>query len=439
MTYSTNRKLLLLSSLLLLGSFIGVLSVINIYINIMLVITIFLILMTIYQKKYLYYFALCTIPFPFDIPGIHLQISTLILFYLLIVELISLSLKKQSFDKYDILPSVYLFLGLLSILNSESFFTWFKGYLESYMVPILFYFLIRQKLSSNLLKVDNVIFSLITGINILSTIALIEFFIFGGTINFVGDANYKLSGTILSQGNGIAMNIEMILPYMVIALFFKGQKKSFYNIISLIFNSTILFLSLSRGAWISVLVFTLILQIYRKKYLRIFILLIMVGITITFIKPIRTRLFTDLSTLFFRSDLWAVSIEIFKNNLLFGIPYNEFHGYYELFFNTVVALSRTHNIFLDFLIFNGITGGIFLILLFKFVFKKFNYYIRIPYLDRNQYELIFYFVFLVTFTHGLIDSTLFSYSRDIYFWISFSIFIMSIKTNIYRGNNEQVN
>jgi O-antigen ligase len=421
------NKYLLLCLVLMISLFIGILA--SISVTYIITISIFMILffLTLFKRNYLTFISICLIVLPINDPIFNINLGILLIVYISIVSLILKDYKAIKITKLDVFPLLYLIMGLFPIINAGSFSGWFNGYLENYLIPILFYFHIKLLLENRRININNLIFSLVTSINILSMYALIQFIYLGQEINYVGDAAYKLSGSILSQGNGLAMNIEFIYPYLIFLL---AKKKNSYLVISLIFNSIILFMTLSRGAWIAIVAFLFMYLLYKKRFFLVTFIMFIFGASLVLIEPVKTRMFTDLSTFLFRKDLWALSLNIIKNNFFFGIPVNDFHKYYELELNTIVSLSRNHNVILDFIVFNGIIGGIFLFLFCVILIKNF---LRLKKFNINIYDNIniFYFIFLIILLHGQIDSPLFSLSRDVFFWISFSIYVTL--NNITRG------
>ena len=149
-----------------------------------------------------------------------------------------------------------------------------------------------------------------TSLIVLCGYSIIQFFLIQkGTIDFVGNSEYRLEGGILAQGNGLSMTLERVFPYILILFFnyskYKLMNKKILYILFFTYSAT-LFLTLSRGGWIAFIIASILVLLFNRKKLWAVLFTVLSISAVYVIEPIRTRLFTDLSTVSFRSVLWKM-------------------------------------------------------------------------------------------------------------------------------------
>ncbi|QGG55274.1 O-antigen ligase family protein [Paenibacillus sp. B01] len=446
MSQIDNRSFLRYVGILLGISLIVSTTVMVTPIAIMLAIITILFILESYNNKINLYILFVLIPLPANITLLNLELNLSIPF-LLICYFIKLFMKNDAaimkFNKFDFLSVSFLIIGLLPAINKVGGFEgWLNGYVKAFIIPVAIYFYIRIYYRDYNKYGLHILYAIVTSLIVFSGYALFEFFVLNqSSVNFVGDSEYRLAGGILGQGNGLAMNLEKIIPFILLLVLTSKSNKNNNDqfrkalVLVLVFFASVLFLSLSRGGWASIVILVFMVLLLYKKFFAVIIACILTTISVLVIEPIRTRLFTDESTLFFRTDLWEMSIKIFKENFLFGIPLNDFVYYYEQNFRTVVSLSRSHNILLDILVFTGVVGLLYFSVLFLSVLISAKKGLKNNDDPIKRVIIIgFLFMIITTFIHGQIDSPMFSYSRDVFVWIEFALFSNVLISRVGHNN-----
>ncbi len=254
---------------------------------------------------------------------------------------------------------------------------------------------------------------------------------FQGVLYFLGErsfnqqtpaiANASINGALVLRPYGTFSHPNVLGGFLVLSSIFVLSFKQLINkylLAIVLFSSTIgIFVSLSRIAIVSWLMFLLIyfvLTIVRKykklklnpKFLKnnSFVLLtIIIIFLLTLFNPIFLERFTLLSfsdeSVLQRISLINSSIEMFLKNPVFGVGINNFLNNLKTSFNTPVLIQPVHNIFLLTLAQVGIIGfGVLIYLLFKAV------KLSIKSKDKKviRLSIIFSIIFIGIFDHYLL-------------------------------------
>jgi O-antigen ligase len=167
--------------------------------------------------------------------------------------------------------------------------------------------------------------------------------------------------------NEIAIFVDPYIPIGISLIWISYQmRKKIAILLSIIIIVIALIITQSRGAWIAVFCSTLYLFVKRRFYSGIFILLLLILILFSFemfrqILTIRLQQIggSDISLLE-RFLLWKTSLEVIKQNFLFGVGVNNFRAikfYYGFpYLLDPAKVHHAHSIYLDILANLGILG-----------------------------------------------------------------------------------
>lgn len=304
--------------------------------------------------------------------------------------------KNIKFDKYQILPFVFLYviliINLLFSNDIQSTISRNLLFLRFIFFALFFIFLLqKKKLSLNYLILGieiNVIFLTLDG--------LFQYY-FG--FDFFGNENsgLRLSGPFSRLILGSV--ISKLIIILSVAYYVTGNlnlKKIFLFIIP---GLIIIFLSGERSAlYISLLCVTLIFfYINLNKFIKISFLLIAIFLSVIFL--INNKLYFDryviqtLDTILDKNtgntsqykQHFVTSIEIFKDNIITGAGIKNFRNECEQtkyeYIGSLRCSTHSHNIYFEIISEMGLLGLIFLTLIFYIIYlniiKNINYYPKI--------------------------------------------------------------
>lgn len=244
---------------------------------------------------------------------------------------------------------------------------------------------------------------------------------------FIEYLSYHRPVSVFFNTNYYATICEFIIIIaMYYFLFTKNYRMRilFFTVSSLSF--LVLLLTENRTALPTILIASLLLS-FSKKNKKVFIFLTIFSVIIIFLIFYSGKIFpryeftsNSFST---RYNIWMNSIELFKNNFLFG---NGPLSYKNANFIDFPA-NHAHNILLDGLINYGIVG-LLIIIPFFYEFVKTVFDIK----NKNFFRLIISLTSIVIL-HGMFDVTIFWHQTA---YIYFSIILATGKINSFAQNNE---
>lgn len=314
----------------------------------------------------------------------------------------------------------YLAMGL-SILASGSLWTrslrawiakWGEGVLLFYCAQV---FLDKRQIKIILLVMIASVF-LLSIDGIYQRLAGLDF-IRGNSLETTNSGDLAATGTF-GHYNGFAAYLSVLL-FVIIG--FLGHVKRFWQklplfLVFLLVSANVI-LTLSRGAWVSLLITCLFLLIFSgNKKNALFFLLFLVGFTcVIFSAPlIRERFLTivekggDAD----RLRVWKSALVMFRESPLLGKGIGSF-GQLVGNYHRYIVPQYTHNCYLQILAETGLLGFVsFIWFLGEIVHKGFRK------LKQKHDSLFFglFFGLLVFLVHSFFDTQLFTLSLSILFW-----------------------
>ena len=167
---------------------------------------------------------------------------------------------------------------------------------------------------------------------------------------------------------------------LLIAFYYILKRFNWVFFVLLILNLAGVFISASKAAFIGVVVFSFIMIILKRKKLIPF-LIILIILTFIIPNPIKNMFEFSLTKdpyAFNRIDIWKMSINIFKDNFLYGVGLGNFSEVSKKYnFKQIRGPANyfkvpriPHNDYLKILCETGLFGLIILIVFIFFMFKK---------------------------------------------------------------------
>ncbi|HRJ98088.1 MAG TPA: O-antigen ligase family protein [Ignavibacteria bacterium] len=293
-------------------------------------------------------------------------------FYILIGSAILLESTKLEFRNIVIHDFIIWFLlliwGGIAIGNSFSTYIGFMHYVCIILSPF-FIFLIF-----NNLNIKKEYLNLFFDILIISGVILSIISIY---VIIVSGFNLKLRLTsIWSHYNLLAAYLMILFMFCVSFLIHENKRsKKFFYSVSLFLIILGLFLTQTRGVWLSTIVSFGIFFIKRPKVIVPFISVLLI-ILVLFFDVINERVLTvvnfgkDVSSLG-RLQAWMASWILFMENPIFGHGFDAFRNMMENVFPVYfVVVTHAHNTYLQILLELGLVG---FLLYFSFFIKAFIY------------------------------------------------------------------
>lgn len=401
---------------------------------------------------YIYLIVQALIPTKLKFKG-NLFYGDMILFIFIILYIISILVSRdarkrfkrgfKNFFKNYLSLSMFLLLIVMAI---STIYAKDKGLAFSetirFTLYIMVYFIITCEVNSK--KVIEKIFKIFIGTCVaVSIFGIVQYFTKIGLdkkFDYYGkglSVNFRIESTMDNPNSLGALLILVIFPLIVLTLYEKNKKsKILYAILSLIVFSNIA-LSMSRNAWLGVLLGSLIL-IITYNWKGIILLILGLGASLT-ISPVRHRL-KDFSGILNdpRRKMWKVALKMIKDNPIFGVGngnYTTFYGGYvkrypELKYGIYTEFP-SHNSYLKVQSELGILGIVFFISLLASVLIKLKNVIN--FLEDGFCKAFykgFYISAIVFLFMNIPDNLFFVPKISMYFWIIVAISQAIIYNNI---------
>lgn len=393
--------------------------------------------------------------FRFGLTFLMITPETVFLAFLFIAFLINLTKKKyktisyisKNYTSIDFFMFILLFAGIISIISSPNINLSYKCFAKGIVEPIILYFILTR-IISNKKQINIIIISIISSAFLLSCYLLfyhlkyinyltpeeVEYFRFAS-----GHFNPAISNTILIIAIPLAIgfllsNSDKLVKTIII-----------FSIFVMIFT---LFLSYSRGAWISLLISFLVL-LKVKKFRIVFVPLISLFALLMFIEKIKNLIFLRQSIasggiIDFLFDLdrwqgWISGLQMMIDHPITGIGMGMFkYKFPSYIISPNTFLVSSHNLFIDI----GAELGVICFISFLMMTLTVLYLCIFKLTDQKIYKislissLLGYLVFMLTSGGGLVHYTpSFSNFINIHTFITFTL--ISLVVISHRNTNER--
>ena len=200
-----------------------------------------------------------------------------------------------------------------------------------------------------------------------------------------------------------------------LCLIFTGSRGAYLGLVSLVGFSVVVFIFQSSLSKIGA---------YCNKPLRfIVLLLILIGagiLTLYLFPMIQERLLTiftlrEHSSNNYRVNVWLSSLEMLKDNWLFGVGVgnNTFKEAYGAYMVSGFDALAAYNIFLEIAVESGIFGLVLFVLIILVSFLKLH---RLFWINGNLFSFWLFLALSGTLVHGMVDTIFFRPQIFILFW-----------------------
>ncbi|MGA1846130.1 O-antigen ligase family protein [Deferribacter abyssi] len=304
---------------------------------------------------------------------------TQVIFAFLTILLIYNIIKKRIYLEWNIIILLFIlyfiWIDISHVVNIDRFnnLTKFFRHLFGWWHYLIFYvtYLVVKNTES---KFRSILSYVLIGSTFASLYGVYQFIV----LNQRAEGFYSHS---LTFGNNLSL-ILIILYVLLITKTITNKREFFIYMLAIIINLTGLFVSLSRGPFLALLISIFILNIIAFKYKgSVFNIIIVVifSIIIFSSQPLKQRaydFFNDswkISTSSFgtRVVLWKTSIDIIKDNPIFGIGYDIKNEFKKRIKVPVSSMAHSHNSYLTVAVYHGVPALIILLLIFCYLFKFF--------------------------------------------------------------------
>ena len=384
---------------------------------------------------------------------------------LTLIKLIFVNGKKVKISYIGLMLLIYLLFSFLSVMNSTLFISSFKGFLKT-LTYLGFYFSLCIFLKDNYKKLPLIIGIITCLVFYESVYALFQGYIGVRQISTWQDVSYLNPEEILTRAYGTLKpyNPNLLGGYLLTCLSFplvlgvisivnKNYKKAIISFI--IFLTTILAIIQTgcRGAYLGVFTFLMLLmflsfkltnlktikEVLKKIYITFLSIL---TLSIFFFPPLQKRILSifllrsDSSTSF-RLNVFNSSLEMLKDNFLFGIGTGNttFREIYGLYMKSGFDALSAYNIYLE----TAVESGIFALISFIiFLFLCYKYGITFILNKSNNINCIIIVAGILltltaVLTHGIFDTIFYRPQIQFIFWLNIAILTTTL---VYKKYNK---
>jgi len=334
---------------------------------------------------------------------------------------------KVEFDQIIIILLIYLLFSLAAVFYAVDWRLYIFG-LKIGVFSFLAYFLSINILQEKKHKIFLLISLCLTGF-ILSLGVMLKFYGMGFSSEFFFSRN-----TIIIPFGPLATTAAMLsfLAPIILGFYFSltpSNKSKPYIFILFIFSFFGVFISLGKGAIISLLLGLgyLFLKLKKKRPAFILFFLSFVLLGYLFLNPFLAGIFTRIKTTLvdvnteFRIKEYKTGWELFSAHPWFGVGPGQQLLYFKKMLN-MENREQVNNFFLQTVLDLGIIGGIILIMLLRSIFQKFKKILS----DKNK-AIALKFGFsaglIAAFFNGLVEVTFYALPYAIIFWLVLGIFL----------------
>lgn len=386
----------------------------------------------------------------------------LVVIFLTIIKLLTKPDEKISLSSIGIIILIYFLIILVSLFGSTLFSLSLKGFLKTF-IYIGFFYSLAQYIKNNKSKIP-----LIMGVIGLCISAEAILGIFQSTLHLEQISTWQDTTRlnpedVLSRvyGSLQPLNPNLYGGYLVAGLpiiaggvfYFLIKKHYKLAAITLGFALSVIYAILQtgcRGAYMAMIIvfvssFIISAKFFWNKYKKIYLSIIsgatlLFTLLITFINSIRLRFLSIFamrsdSSNSFRFNVYHSSIQMFKDNWLFGIGVGNknFREIYGLYMKTGFDALSSYNIYLE----TAVESGIFALIVFLILLIKISYdsIKKIYSLGNAESAIIISSCIIAIWAmmlHGMVDTVFFRPQLQFLFWTYIAVI------NSYKLTNSEV-
>jgi hypothetical protein len=338
--------------------------------------------------------------------------------------------RKIKINSLSVLLYTYLLFSLYSYQGIVDFRYFIFG------LKVATYGFLAYFLALNLINSKKKIIAFLYGLSLTSLILSLQIFFKFYEMGFSSAFFFERS-TILIPIGPIATTaaiLAFLSPLNLAFYYYLDKTNKFKPFIFLCFAISFLavFLTLGKGAILSLLIglFFIFVKLKEKRTSFILFVLLFLSLVYFIFNPFLVGLFERIKYVFidrntdFRIKEYTTGWKIIKNNLIFGIGTGQQLSYFKKLLNMETS-NLVNNFFLQSMIDLGIIGLSLIFLLLLSIIKKTKKIFK-SFLDKSNknYFLAIGFAssLIIAFLNGLVEVTFFALPYAIIFWLSLGVF-----------------
>lgn len=374
----------------------------------------------------------------------------LITLFLTVIKLFVKKNEKIEPNLFEIFLIIYFLIVVLSLFGSSLLYLSFKGFLKTFTY-LGFYFSTVQYYKKNIARIPLTVFVIAFCVASQGIIGIFQNFSQVGEISTWQDVSNinpedvmtRVYGSLIPfnpnlYGGYLVTALPSLIGSIVLCLLDKKYKFGGGLLILTLITSISLVLSGCRGAYVGLLMIMLCLFVFLAKFVweskkeflkRLYLSFIGVMVAfsaalVLFVSSIRTRVFSifamrgDSSTSF-RFNVYHSSVNMFKDNWLFGIGVGNqnFREIYGLYMRTGFDALSSYCVFLEIAVESGIFALIaFLGFLFVMLKSAIRFVLSTTDLKAAVLVAIAITSVIATMVHGFVDTVFFRPQLQFVFW-----------------------
>ncbi len=378
-------------------------------------------------------------------PSIWLAVLVIITSFFYGIKLI----RGKRIFKLEAVDAAVLLFGVLMLLSSLfSVGGSASAYSATLGVVLLFGYFLLVNLMRTGAWIKRCILALITSASVVAVIGIFEF-IFGSDSNMWLDQSFHgiIKTRVVSlfeNPNVLSVFLVMVFPF-VLALLTRAKDRNSkflsHSLIAIFVACTIF--TWSRGAWIALLIGTLLFAIlYSRKSFRIFgIIILSIPIIPIFIPTSILERFMSISnfadsSIAYRIYTWKGTLNAIRDYWFCGIGYGDdaFRAVYPSYsYSGIEATPHSHSLILQLILGMGVIGFVvFCIALFLAFQKKFEYINKNPKGDNTVYIIASLVSTASALIMGVFDYIWYNQRIFYLFWIILAIGCAFVRVENYE-------
>lgn len=294
---------------------------------------------------------------------------------LLILVLAQLASQRRRAVRLSVMDVSLILYGLAALLSVPSSVIKFQSAIQSFfdliVIPIAVYFLARALITDRQ-EMRAVMYALLVVGTYMALLAIREQ-LTGDVWFYPEDRSVQYTRTIrrvvglLGNPAYLATCINLALPWAWY-LFLKAKRAKWVLLPLIGVMIAGVYFCMNRSAWAGLVLALIVMALLIRRFRRIFAFMVLIGAALAAVywavivssAAVRERLQAQ-GPVEYRADTWNVALRMIKDNLAFGIGYENFQFYYHRYGHWDIylrALPTPHNTYLWVLLMGGLVAFI---------------------------------------------------------------------------------
>jgi len=303
------------------------------------------------------------------IPNLTLnRIMTGVLLILILAQLATQRRRAARLSSLDVFLLLYCVAAMLSVPSAVlELKSAVQSFFDLIVIPIAVYFLARTLITDRQ-GLRAVMYALLV-IGVYMALLAIREQLTGDVWFYPEDRSVQYTRNIrrvvglLGNPAFLATCINMSVPWAWY-LFLRATRRRFALLLLIGIMMAGVYFCMNRSAWVGLLIALSVMAFLIKRFRRIFVLMVLVGAVLAVVYwavivssvTVRERLQAQ-GPIEYRADTWNVAMRMIKDNLIFGIGYENFQFYYRRYGQWDIylrALPTPHNTYMWVMLMGGL-------------------------------------------------------------------------------------